>query len=210
MESQTAINRVEDLYAVKNPFTTHAEYAAELRLLGFTIADLESQKNLLFELGIAHNIRLACEALGMLVSPHESLTLAKNMIVGADRYRNGVPLSDRERAIALRLTRIHLQECCRKNGELFTEAVEKDCERMVQFRERGLTVGHKIGEASGCFRIFITILLFLTMFILVSVVSRGTSPPPIATGGRGARSEECGRAAVVNRGRTPEQRIEPN
>jgi hypothetical protein len=170
MESETAISRVEALFAFIHPLTTSDEIANELKVLGLTLADLKSQENLFFIIGIAHNIRRACDALELPISPHQSLTLAKNMIVGGDHYRNGVPLSDHERDIALRLTRIHLQESCRKNGKTFTEKHEKDCRRWVQFRERGLTIGHKMGEASGCFRVFLILVLSTASLIAVSVI----------------------------------------
>ncbi len=170
MESEKAVSLVEDLFAFRNLLNTPAEFAVELKLLGLTITDVEANQDLLLEAGIARNIRRACEAMDITITPHQSLTLAKHMRVSADHYRNGVPLSDHERAIALRLTRLYLQGFCRKKGEPFTQEHEKDCERMVRFGERGLTIGHRIGEASGCFKVLLMVSLSTASLIALSAL----------------------------------------
>ena len=170
MESEYAIRCVEEIVAINSFLGSPGEMATELQLFGLTLADLKSRNDLLLELGIARNIRRACDALGIPISPHQSLTLAKHMRVSANQYRNGVPLSDHERSIALRLFRIEFQTYCRKKGVPFTSVEERDCERMVQFRERGLTIGHKIGEASGCFHVLLIIVFSATSLLaLISI-----------------------------------------
>lgn len=169
MESEAAVRRVEELleFDFKDVVVPSDEIAFEFRLLGLTFVDCESNGDLLFEVLIARNIRHACEALNIAISPHQALTLATHTLVGQKNYRNGVgvPLSDRERDIALRLVTIRIRGICRKNGHTFDEALERECETIVRFGERGLTVGHKIGEATGCFQV----LLFVTFSTVSSI-----------------------------------------
>ena len=152
-EPHSAIEAVENLFYFRNMPETLDEISSSLSALGLTFADAESNPDLLFEAGIARNIRRACEALNIPVTPHQSLTLAKHRRVGADHYRNGVPLSAPERSIALKLEEIYWRAFCQKKGVALTDEMARDYERRVRFGERGLHIGHKIGEASGCFQL---------------------------------------------------------
>jgi hypothetical protein len=171
-ESEAAINEVIALNLFQDLPTTAPGIALAATAVGLTIADLQADPDLAIEAAIAQNIRKACVALGLSVTPHQSLRLAKHMRVGADHYRDGIPLSDTERRIALRFKTIYVRWYCEQNGKTFTQEHARDCERSVQFGERGLTIGHKIGEASGCFQtlLALTCVTFsgVTLIVLIA------------------------------------------
>ncbi len=149
---------VEDMFRFGEELTLN-EILDELKLLGLTHGDLDSEGRVLVEVTIAWKIRRVCSAFDIPITPHQSLTLAKHLQVGEKFYRNGVPLSDQERAIAVQIRKLHFEAECQKRGVPFTEEIEKDAERWVKFGEHGLTVGHKIGEATGCFQALLLVAL---------------------------------------------------
>ena len=116
-----------------------------------------------YESAIARDMIIACEAIGIPISPEQAATLAKHSLVGrVDAYNNGIPLSDAERAIAIRLTTIWLRSRIEEEGSKFTQEHYRDCERMVNFGERGLHIGHRIGDATGCAKMVSVLLITLT------------------------------------------------
>jgi hypothetical protein len=108
--------------------------------------------------------RWSSGALEIPVTPHQSLMLDKHMR-GLSAYPNGVSLSSDERSIALQLHRIHLRGTCRKLGTPYGPEHEQYVERGVRRRELGMSVGHKIGEATGCFQV----LMIWTMASLLLI-----------------------------------------
>lgn len=115
------------------------------------------------EATIATNIQTACIALDIQITPEQARTLAKHTLVGrVDAYDGGIPLTDAERAIALRLATIKLRAYVEEDGSIFTSEHLRDCERSVRFGERGLHIGHRIGDATGCASCFSILLIALT------------------------------------------------
>ncbi len=114
------------------------------------------------EARIAENIEAACIALGIQIAPEQARTLAKHTLVGhVDAYNSGIPLTDTERTIALRLETIKLRAYVEEDGSVFTSEHLADCERSVRFGERGLHIGHKIGDVVGCGSMFA--ILFVSL-----------------------------------------------
>ncbi|MEO2033578.1 MAG: hypothetical protein ABGZ35_15980 [Planctomycetaceae bacterium] len=170
-ESDLAVAAVVALYSFQNMPTTASDIANAISAVGLTLADLQASPDLAIEAGIAQNILYACEVLRLPVTPHQSLTLAKHMRVGADHYRDGIPLSDGERRIALRLRTVHIRWHVEQQGEIFTDEHARDSERMVRFGEHGLTIGHKIGEASGCFQVLLFVIFATSSLITATGIS---------------------------------------
>jgi hypothetical protein len=159
--SRATVDLVKDIYEFRNMPQSPSDTIAAISAIGLSMADVAANPDLAFEAGIARNFRRACDALDIPISPHQSLTLAKHLRVGGEAYRTGIPLSDHERYIALHLYRIALRAYCEEQGEVFSDAEVRACEQMVDFGERGLHIGHKIGEASGCFQVIVLAVLSL-------------------------------------------------
>ena len=57
----------------------------------------------------------------------------------------------------------------KEEGIEFTEEIRRDVEATVGFGERGLTIGHKIGKASGCFQTVLLLGLSATVLTVAAV-----------------------------------------
>lgn len=146
-ESSNLEQIVIDTFERKCLLTNPDSIVQELQLHGMTTTEVQGNPELLLQLSIARNIRIACEIMKSPVSAHQSLTLAKHSLVNASAERpSGVPLSDTERRLAIRLREIWLEAECKKMNEPFTEEIRKDAARMVAFGERGRTTFHAVGD----------------------------------------------------------------
>ena len=164
MESPEAIKKVNDLFNFNNLPLSSDELQFELNYHGLSDEEFFNNPTLLHEAGVARNYRIACEALGITITSRQAMTLAKHLRVG-DNYKNGIPLSEHERYIAQSLLRIQMQEYCRASGVAFSNVHEQDVIRMVNFGERGLHIGHKIGEATGCFQSLLICIVPLIIWL---------------------------------------------
>ncbi len=136
------------------PLIPREVLAAAAEHFGFELADIQANAALIHDISIATRIWSFCKRADIEITPKQTLTLARHQLVSTRKeYERGVPLTEPEREVAMKLLRLFLQKRVREDGVAWGYEHEQDVLRGVQFGERGLTAAHKLGRASGCFSV---------------------------------------------------------
>jgi hypothetical protein len=159
--------------------STQADVFDEAKRLGIPLEKMNEPANLdavtLSRLVTirAQNVRAICDLRQIAVSEEQARRIAKNTLVGHEYYSKGVPLTAEERAIAEEVRFESLVAFVKRHGGNLTEellnALRRDARRLVEFGENGLTILHKIGDASGCFSSLFVAVTFLAVYIAVTM-----------------------------------------